>query len=217
VARGNWCGQDLEHSIASLAHKISRSKGKLPVGFIIFAKILLFDLFDDILFPIKQLRRGKMTKGGIYLTPDGYEKLRKELEFLKTEKRRQLSKAIGEARSHGDISENAEYDAAKDAQGMNEKKIAELEGKLATAKILDDSEMSKDEILIGATVKLKDVDSGEEIEYTLVSEEEADYAANKISVTSPVGSGLLNHKVKDVVEIKVPAGVLKYKVVKISR
>lgn len=158
-----------------------------------------------------------MAKGGSYLTPEGYEKLRKELEFLKTEKRRQLSKAIGEARAHGDISENAEYDAAKEAQGLNEKRIAELENQLAASNIIDDSQMSKDEILIGATVKLKDVKTGEEIEYMLVAEEEADFAANKISVTSPVGSGLLNHKVGDVAEIKIPAGVLKYKVVKISR
>ena len=106
-----------------------------------------------------------MGKGGSHLTRGGYEKLRKELECLKTVKRRQLSKAIGEARAHGDISENAEYDAAKDAQGMNEKKIAELEAKLATAQILDSASMSKDEVLIGATVKLKDMDSGEEIKY----------------------------------------------------
>ena len=158
-----------------------------------------------------------MTKGGSYLTHEGYEKLRKELELLKTGKRRKLSKAIGEARAHGDISENAEYEAAKEAQGLNEKKIAELEQKLATANILDDSEMSKDEVLIGATVRLKDVKTGEELEYMLVSEEEADFAANKISVTSPVGAGLMNHKVGDAVEIKIPAGVLKYKVLKISR
>lgn len=158
-----------------------------------------------------------MSTGGAYLTPEGYEKLRKELESLKGEKRREISKAIAEARAHGDLSENAEYTYAKEAQALNEKRIAELENKLATAKLIDDSQMSKDEVLIGATVKLKDMDSGEEIEYTLVAEEEADYAQNKISVTSPVGAGLVNHKVKDIVEIRVPAGVLKYKVLKISR
>jgi transcription elongation factor GreA len=155
--------------------------------------------------------------GIIYLSHEGYEKLRKELEYLKTVKRRELSKAIGEARSHGDISENAEYDSAKDSQGMNEKKIAELEAKLANAQILDNENMTTDEVLIGATVKLKDMDSGEELSYTLVSEDEADYAQNKISVSSPVGTGLLNHKVKDIVEIRVPAGLLKYKIIKISR
>lgn len=154
---------------------------------------------------------------GSYLTRDGYEKLRKELEYLKTVKRRDLSSAIAAARAHGDISENAEYDAAKEAQGLNEKRIAELEGILATAQILDDEAISKDEVLIGATVKLKDLDSGEELEYTLVSEDEADYGQNKISVSSPVGRGLLNHKKGDTVEIRVPAGTLKYKIVAIAR
>lgn len=158
-----------------------------------------------------------MAKGAAYLTPEGYEKLRKELEHLKTTKRRALSKAIGEARAHGDISENAEYDAAKDAQGMNEKKIAELEAKLAGAQIIDDSQMSKDEVLIGATVKLKDLESKEEFEYTIVAEEEADYSQNKISITSPVGEGLLNHKKGDTVEIQAPRGVLKYKILSITR
>jgi len=158
-----------------------------------------------------------MGKGDIYLTREGYEKLRRELEELKTVKRRNLSRAIKEARDHGDISENAEYDAAKEAQGLNEKKIAELEARLSNAKMLDDENISKDEVLIGATVKLKDLDSGEELEYMLVSEEEADYSQGKISVSSPVGSGLLNHKEADLVDIKVPAGVLRYKVLKITR
>lgn len=154
--------------------------------------------------------------GEIYLTQEGYEKLVNELENLKTTKRRQLSKAVGEARSHGDISENAEYDAAKDAQAHNEKVIMELEDKLARVRILD-KDMPKDEVLIGATVKLKDMDTGEELEYTLVSELEADYNQNKISVTSPVGSGLLGYKENQIAEIKIPAGILKYKIIKISR
>jgi transcription elongation factor GreA len=152
-----------------------------------------------------------------YLTREGYEKLHKELEYLKNTKRKEISKAIGEARGHGDLSENAEYDAAKEAQGLNEKRIAELEMSLASAEIIDSEKMSSDEILIGATVRLKDAKSGEELEYTLVAEEEADYAQGKISVTSPVGSALINHKVGDAVDIKVPAGVLQYKVLKISR
>ncbi len=153
----------------------------------------------------------------IYLTKNGHQKLMEELEYLKTVKRRELSKAIGAARAHGDISENAEYDAAKDAQGMNEKKIAELEEKLASAHILDDDAMSKDEVLIGATVKLKDMDTDEELEYMLVSEEEANYEENKISITSPVGAGLLNHKLNEIAKIKIPAGTLKYKILAISR
>ena len=157
-----------------------------------------------------------MNKGS-HLTREGYEKLRKELEQLKTVKRREISKAIGAARAHGDISENAEYDAAKDAQGLNEKKIAELEHKLATAQMIDEDNMSKDEVLIGATVKLKDLKSDREIVYTVVSEEEANFSEGKISISSPVGSGLMNHKKGDTVEITVPAGVLKYKILDIDR
>lgn len=153
----------------------------------------------------------------IYLTRKGYQKLAEELEYLKTLKRREISKAIGKAREHGDISENADYDAAKDAQGMNEKKIAELEAKIAGARIIDDEGLSNDEVLIGATVLLKDLDTQEEFEYTLVSEVEADYSQNKISITSPVGSGLLNRKENETVEIKIPAGTLRYKILKISR
>ncbi|MBL7157025.1 MAG: transcription elongation factor GreA [Candidatus Omnitrophica bacterium] len=153
----------------------------------------------------------------IYLTPEGYEKIRKELERLKGPKRRELSKAIGKARDYGDISENAEYDAAKDAQGHNEARIAKLEEKLARGQIIDDSKIAKDEALIGATVKLKDMATKEEVDYTLVSELEADIMEGKISVTSPIGQGLLGHKKNEVVEISVPAGKIKYKILKISR
>ena len=155
--------------------------------------------------------------GDVYLTREGYEKLRKELEYLQNVKRKEFSKAIGEARLHGDLSENAEYTYAKEAQGLNEKKIAELQDKLSRAKLIDESAMSKDEVLIGAKVRIKDLDSGEEIEYALVSEEEADYSNNKISVTSPVGEALIGHKADEVVKIKVPAGTLRYKVLRISR
>jgi transcription elongation factor GreA len=153
----------------------------------------------------------------LYLTRGGYEKLVEELNFLKREKRKQLSKAVGEAIAHGDISENAEYEAAKEAQGYNEKRIAELELKLAHGRIIDDSEMPKDEVLIGATVTLKDLATEEEFAYTLVSDVEADYNSGKISIKSPVGAALLNHKEKEIVEVKVPAGTLKYQILKISR
>ncbi len=153
----------------------------------------------------------------IHLSREGYEKLRQEVEFLKTVKRRELSKAVGDAIAHGDITENAEYDAAKDAQALNEKRIAEFEERLSRARIIDDEDIPKDEVRIGATVRLKDLDSGEELGYTLVSEIEADYSQGKISVTSPIGRGLLGHKEKETVEIKIPAGVTRYKVLKISR
>lgn len=158
-----------------------------------------------------------MGMGDVYLTRQGYEKLREELESLKTVRRRELSKEIEKARAHGDLSENAEYDAAKEAQALNEKRIAELEDKLARARILDDENIPKDEVLIGATVKLKDLDSKDVLEYTLVSEVEADFSQGKISVTSPVGKGLLGHKENETVEIKIPAGILRYKILKISR
>ena len=153
----------------------------------------------------------------IYLTEEGYQKLVEDLARLKTVKRRQLSKAIGEARDHGDISENAEYDAAKEEQAFNEKKISELEAKLACARILNNEDMPKDRVLVGATVELRDLDTEEKIVYTLVSEVEADYKQGKISISSPVGKGLMNHKEEETVEIKIPAGTLRYKVLKISR
>lgn len=159
----------------------------------------------------------RMGTEDIYLTREGYDKLIKELKRLKTIKRRELSKEIGIARTFGDISENAEYAAAKEAQGLNEKKIAELETKLAGARILDSENISKDKAFIGATVELKNLDSGEEFEYTLVAEVEADFEQGKISVSSPVGKGLLGHKENETVKIKIPSGVLKYKILKISR
>ncbi len=153
----------------------------------------------------------------IYLTKEGHQKLIEELDLLKTVRRREISKAIGVAREHGDISENAEYDAAKDAQAHNERKISELEDKISRARILDYEDMPKDEVLIGAKVNLENLDSGEKLEYILVSEEEADYSLGKISVTSPVGQGLIGHKENEVVQIKIPAGILKYKIIAISR
>jgi len=128
-----------------------------------------------------------------------------------------LSEEIGKARALGDISENAEYDAAKEAQGLNEKKVSEIEDKLARAQIIDESRMSSDEVLIGATVKIKDAETAEEETYVLVSEAEADFASGRISVTSPVGKALIGHKKGDTININVPAGVLKYKIINISR
>ncbi len=158
-----------------------------------------------------------MGMDDIFLTQAGYEKMMHELENLKTTKRRQLAKAIAEARAHGDLSENAEYDAAKDAQALNEDKIMQLESKLARARIIENENIPHDEILIGATVELIDLSRDEAKTYTLVGEEEADFYQGKISVTSPLGRGLIGHKVGETVEIKIPAGTLQLKVVKISR
>ena len=158
-----------------------------------------------------------MGEGHINLTREGYNKLQQELEYLSGEKRRRLSSSVGEAREKGDLSENAEYDAAREEQGMNEKRVAELEDILTRSRILDDTAMAKDEALLGAIVMVKDRSSGEEIEYMLVSEEESDFDLNKISITSPVGKALLGHKVTDIVEVKVPAGTIEYEILDISR
>ena len=153
----------------------------------------------------------------VYLTRDGYVKLTEELEHLKMVRRRELSKAVEKARGYGDLSENAEYDAAKEAQALNEKRIAELEDKLSRTRIIEDENIPTDEVRIGARVRLKDLGCGDEFEYTIVSEEEADYDQAKISISSPVGTALLGHKANDVVEIKAPARTLRYKIIKISR
>ena len=155
--------------------------------------------------------------GDIYLTQEGYERLVNELENLKTVKRRALAKAIGEARSQGDISENAEYDAAKESQAHNESRIADLEGKLANVRINENENIPPDKIFIGAIVTMQDLDNDEELTYMLVSPEEASYEENKISIYSPIGKGLLGHKEGESLEIKVPAGILKYKIKKIKR
>ncbi|MBF0252223.1 MAG: transcription elongation factor GreA [Candidatus Omnitrophica bacterium] len=158
-----------------------------------------------------------MSKGKITLTRDGYEKLKKELDYLSGERRREIARDRDEARSKGDLSENAEYDAARDEQAMNEKRIFDLQETLTSAQIMDDSRIPKDQALLGATVRVKDLTFGDEFDYMLVSEEESDFEANKISVTSPVGKAMLGHKVGEIVEVSVPAGILRYEIVKISR
>ena len=158
-----------------------------------------------------------MRKEPIYMSREGYEKLRKQLKYLKEVKRKEIAQALEHARSLGDLSENADYDAAKEAQAFNEKSIAELGGKLIRARIIEEEKIAGDEVRIGAKVKLKDLESEEELEYTLVSETEADFACGKISVTSPVSQGLLGHKENDIVHIKIPAGTMRYRILKISR
>ena len=144
-----------------------------------------------------------------YLTREGYEKLRKELNYLKKTKRKQISKQLAHARSLGDLRENAEYDAAKQAQALLEKRISELEQNLSKAKILDEEKIDKNKAFLGATVTLKDLSSKEEVVYILVNQEEADISQNKISVTSPVGKAILGHKINDLVAINSKNLVLK--------
>lgn len=158
-----------------------------------------------------------MTSGKIILTRDGYEKLKGELDYLVSKKRVEIARDLGRARAFGDLRENAEYEAAKHAQELNEKRIAELGERLSRTQILDDHEAPKGKVTIGAKVALKDVKSGETVDYMLVSPDEADYKQNKLSIASPVGKALLGRKINQVVTIRVPAGDLKYKVLKISR
>jgi transcription elongation factor GreA len=153
----------------------------------------------------------------VFLTRKGFQKLQEQLESLKTTERQKIAKAIGEARAQGDISENAEYDAAKEAQAHNESRISDLEGKLVNVRIIENEKIPSDKVYIGAIVTLEDLDNDEELTYMLVSPEEASYEENKISVFSPIGKGLLGHKAGETLAIKVPAGTLKYKIKKIKR
>jgi transcription elongation factor GreA len=153
----------------------------------------------------------------VYLTQEGYEKLSKELADFKGPKRRMISQAIEHARQLGDISENAEYDSAKDAQALNEKRISDLADLLSRARIIEHSNMPADEVRIGVRVKLKDLEFKDEFEYTLVGEAEADFDTGKISISSPVGRALLGRKVGDEVDVKAPARLLRYKILNIGR
>ena len=153
----------------------------------------------------------------IPMTREGYEKFVKELGYLKTAKRREIADDIARARAFGDLKENAEYDAAKNHQAMNERRIADHEEKLSRIQIIDETKIAKDQVLIGASVLLKDLKTQEEFTYSIVTQDEADFDNGKISVTSPIARGLLGLKVGDAAEIKIPAGILKYKVLKISR
>ncbi len=152
-----------------------------------------------------------------YYTKEGIEKLKQELQVLRTEGRAQIAKAIAEARDKGDLSENAEYDAAKEAQGHHESKIAKLEEVLANARLIDESKLDSSKVLALSIVKIKNTNNGAEMTYQLVSESEADLKSGKISVKSPIAQGLLGKSVGDKVEITVPAGKLEFEIVEISR
>lgn len=152
-----------------------------------------------------------------YYTREGLEKLKEELHLLKTQGRSQISKAIAEARDKGDLSENAEYDAAKEAQGHHESKISKLTNVLANARLIDESKMDISKVLALSIVKIKNASNGATMTYQLVSETEADLKSGKISVKSPIAQGLLGKSVGDKVEIAVPAGKIEFEIIEISR
>ncbi len=152
-----------------------------------------------------------------YVSQKTYEKHKEKLKYLKTVKRKEIAEAIDVARQHGDLKENAEYHAAREEQSLNEQNILRLEDRLSRAKILDEADIPKDEIRIGAKAKLKDIEFDEIEYYTLVSELESDLDSGKISVNSPVGRALLGKKKGEIAEVKVPAGVIKYEILEITR
>lgn len=152
-----------------------------------------------------------------YYTAEGLKKLKDELEHLKSIERPKASQAIAEARDKGDLSENAEYDAAKEAQGLLEMKISKMEEVVSNARLIDESQLDVSKVLVLSTVKIKNQTNGMELKYTLVAESEADLKTGKISVTSPIGKGLLGKSVGEIAEINVPNGTLKFEILEISR
>ena len=153
----------------------------------------------------------------ILLTQEGYDKLEQELDTLKTEKRAEISERIKIALGFGDLSENSEYDEAKNAQAANETKIAELENKLRYAKIIDESEIDTKTVQVGNTVKVLDIEFNEEVSYTIVGSTEVNLAENKISNESPIGKALLGAKKNQTIDVQAPAGIMKYKILAITK
>ena len=152
-----------------------------------------------------------------YYTKDGLKKLKDELNHLKDIERPKASNAIGEARDKGDLSENAEYDAAKEAQGMLEMKISKLEAVLSNARLIDESQLDLSKVLVLSKVTIKNLNNQMQLKYTLVAESEADLKSGKISVSSPIGKGLLGKKVGEIAEVTVPSGTLKFEIISIDR
>ena len=158
-----------------------------------------------------------MEEKEVILTQEGYNKLEKELNYLKTEKRTEISERIKVALGFGDLSENSEYDEAKGAQAENETRIAELENQIRNAKVIDEKEIDTKTVQIGNTVKVHDIEFDEDIEYTIVGSTEVKLAENKISNESPLGKALLGAKKGQTVEVNAPAGVIKYKILAITK
>ena len=152
-----------------------------------------------------------------YFTKEGLQRLKDEVHQLETVERPKISQQIAEARDKGDLSENAEYDAAKEAQGLLEAKISKLKNTLANARLVDDSKIDNTKVYILSTVKIRNTKNNAEVSYTLVAENEANLAQKKISVDSPIGKGLLGKSVGDIAEVQVPAGIIPFEILEISR
>ena len=158
-----------------------------------------------------------MDNKEVLLTQEGYDNIEKELDYLKTTKRSEISERIKVALGFGDLSENSEYDEAKNAQAQNEIKIADLENKLRYAKIINEAEIDTKTVQVGNTVKIKDLEFDEDFEYTIVGSTEVDLSQNKISNESPIGRALMGAKKNQVVEVNAPAGIMKYKILSIKK
>ncbi|MDE6311822.1 MAG: transcription elongation factor GreA [Muribaculaceae bacterium] len=151
-----------------------------------------------------------------YMTKEGYDRKMEEIAYLESVKRPEISAAIAEARDKGDLSENSEYDAAKEAQGMLEMKIAQLKDLVANARIIDESKLSTDEVQVLSKVKIRNVDTGMVVEYTIVADSEANLREKKIAMSTPIAHGLIGHKKGDIVEITIPAGQVKFEILEIG-
>ena len=158
----------------------------------------------------------KIAMAVVYMTEEGYKNLLAQIQHMEQVERPMISHQIAEARDKGDLSENAEYDAAKEAQGMLEMKISQLKERVANARVIDESKLKTDAVQIMSRVRVRNLGNGQEMEYTIVSESEANFREGKLAVTTPIAKGLLDKKVGDVAEIQVPAGLLKLEVVSIS-
>jgi transcription elongation factor GreA len=170
-----------------------------------------------IFFKSPLTREANMSQGNfVYLTKERLVEIEKELKEMKTNGRKKMAEKIATARAHGDLSENAEYDAAKEEQGLFELKISQIEDVLSRARIIDKSQLTKGKTGILSQVKIKNLKTKKSFDYTLVSPEEADFQEGKISVTSPVGKGLIGTKVGDKVKVKAPAGILEFEVLSIE-
>jgi transcription elongation factor GreA len=163
------------------------------------------------------VRFAMTEKNPVYLTQEGLQKLKDELQFLRVKERARIASAIAEAREKGDLSENAEYDAAKEEQSHLEARIAKLEQTITTARLVNENQVDSSKAYILSTVRVRNLQNDQEQSYTLVSSQEADLTEGKISVTSPIGKGLLGSSVGDIVEVKVPAGKVRFEVKEISR
>ena len=175
-----------------------------------------FQLYVGILFVLSLIIKISLFMAAVYMTEEGYKKLLEQIEHMETVERPLISHQIAEARDKGDLSENAEYDAAKEAQGMLEMKISQLKERLANARLIDESKLNTDSVQIMTKVRVRNQANGQEMEYMIVSESEANIREGKLAITTPIAKGLLGKKIGEIAELQVPSGLIKLEVLAIS-